>query len=85
MAATNNKSIERSIFPDQLKVAQVKPLFKNKNDQLDKTNYRPVSVLPVISKLFERTIFDQLSSKCHRNQLLFLYSICLSVYRQKLV
>ena len=57
-----NKSIETSIFPDQLKVAQVNPLFKNKNDQLDKTNYRPVSVLPAISKLFERTIFDQLSS-----------------------
>ena len=54
--------IETSIFPDQLKVAQVKPLFKNKNDQLDKTKYRPVSVLPAISKFFERTIFDQLSS-----------------------
>ena len=57
-----NKSIETSIFPDQLKVAQVKPLFKNKNYQLDKTNYRPVSVLPAISKFFDRTIFDQLSS-----------------------
>jgi hypothetical protein len=50
-----NKSIGTSIFPDQLKVAQVKPLFKNKNYQLDKTNYRPVSV----------------QQKCHRNQLLF--------------
>jgi hypothetical protein len=57
-----NKSIETSIFPDQLKVAQVKPLFKNKNDQLDKANYRSVSVLPAISNIFERTIFDQLSS-----------------------
>jgi hypothetical protein len=57
-----NKSIETSIFPDQLKVVQVKPLFKNKNKQLDKTNYRPASVLPAISKNFERTIFDQRSS-----------------------
>jgi hypothetical protein len=46
-----NKSIETSIFPDQLKVTQVKPLFKNKTDQLDKANYRPVSVLPAISKI----------------------------------
>ena len=61
------KSIERSIFPDQLKVAQVKPLFKNKNDQLDKTNYRPVSVLPAISKFVERTIFEQLSSFFENN------------------
>jgi hypothetical protein len=48
-----NKSIETTIFPDQLKVAQVKPLFKNKNDQLDKINYRPVSVLPAISKCLD--------------------------------
>ena len=46
-----NKSIETSIFPDQLKVTQVQPLFKNKTDQLDKANYRPVSVLPAISKI----------------------------------
>lgn len=58
-----NKSIETSIFPDQLKVAQVKPLFKNKNDQLDKTNYRPVSVLPAISKnLSEQFLISSLLS-----------------------
>ena len=57
-----NKSIETSIFPYQLKVAQVKPLFKNKNYQLDKTKYRPVSVLPAISTFFERKIVYQLSS-----------------------
>ena len=58
-----NKSIETSIFPDQLKVAQVKPLFKNKNDQLDKTNYRPVSVLPAISNfLSEQFLINSLLS-----------------------
>lgn len=55
-----NLSLETSIFPEKLKVAQVKPLFK-KNNRLDKSNYRPVSVLPTISKFFERAIFDQLS------------------------
>ena len=69
-----NKSIETSIFPDQLKVAQVKPLFKNKNDQLDKTKYRLVSVLPAFSKFVERTIFDQLSSFLENHSHPFLSS-----------
>jgi hypothetical protein len=57
------KSLKTSNFSDQLKVAQVKPLFKNKNDQLDKTNYRPVSVLPAISNfLSEQFLISSLLS-----------------------
>jgi hypothetical protein len=41
-----NLSIDTGVFPDSLKKAQVTPLHK-KNDPLSKTNYRPVSVLPV--------------------------------------
>ena len=48
-----NLSIDTGVFPDSLKKAQVTPLHK-KNDPLSKTNYRPVSVLPVFSKIFER-------------------------------
>ena len=44
-----NKTITDSVFPDQLKQAQVVALHK-KNNALDKSNYRPVSILPVISK-----------------------------------
>jgi hypothetical protein len=54
-----NKSIESSIFPENFKAAQVSPLLK-KNNSLDKGNYRPVSVLPCISKINERAIHDQL-------------------------
>ena len=54
-----NKSIDQSVFPEKLKAAQVSPLFK-KNNNLDKSNYRPISVLPTISKFYERAIFDQL-------------------------
>ena len=53
-----NKSITNSIFPKKLKEAEVVPLFK-KNNPLDKCNYRPVSVLPTISKCYERAIFEQ--------------------------
>jgi hypothetical protein len=54
-----NKSIDSSIFPADLKSAQVSPLYK-KNNALEKGNYRPVSVLPCISKIFEHAIHDQL-------------------------
>jgi hypothetical protein len=46
-------------FPEKLKEAQVVPCYK-KSNALDKSNYRPVSILPVISKFFERAINDQL-------------------------
>ena len=47
-------------FPDKLKKAQVTPLYK-KNDPLLKTNYRPVSVLCIFSKIFEKILEQQLS------------------------
>jgi hypothetical protein len=45
---------------DKLKKAQVTPLYK-KNDSLLKTNYRPVSVLCIFSKIFEKILERQLS------------------------
>ncbi len=45
-----NKSVDTNTFPDALKYAEVWPVYK-KDDPLDKSNYRPVSVLPCLSKL----------------------------------
>ena len=59
-----NQSLLSGIFPDKLKIAKVIPLFK-KNDPTLLDNYRPISLLPVISKIFERVIFNQLH--CHFN------------------
>ena len=56
-----NKSIENSQFPKSFKIAQVAPIYKKKSS-LDKANYRPVSLLPVMSKVFERAIYTQLMS-----------------------
>jgi hypothetical protein len=61
-----NKSIESSIFPENIKAAQVSPLFR-KNNSLDKGNYKPVSVLPCISKIYERAIHDQLMDFLEKN------------------
>ena len=48
-----------SEFPDECKKAMVSPLHK-KNSTQDKENYRPVSILPIMSKLYERAIYVQL-------------------------
>ena len=54
-----NKSFENKAFPDCLKEANVTPIFK-KDDPLDKENYRSVSILTLLSKVFEKLIYKQL-------------------------
>ena len=58
---TNNSSFKSSLFPSCLKMADVTPLHKKGKKDL-KENYRPVSILPVFSKVFERSMFAQMSS-----------------------
>ena len=50
-----NESIETGVYPDNLKLADVTPVFKKK-DPLNKINYRPVSILPSVSKIFEKLL-----------------------------
>ena len=54
-----NLAITENIFPGQLKKSGVFPLYK-KEDPLKKKNCRPVSLLPHISKIFERIIYKQI-------------------------
>ena len=54
-----NISFETKKFPDILKSAIIKPIYK-KEDKNDISNYRPISILPVISKIFERASLNQL-------------------------
>ena len=54
-----NQSLCTGIFPSTLKVAMITPIFKKGDPHLT-DNYRPISLLPVISKVFEKTVFLQL-------------------------
>ena len=54
-----NLSLKQCIYPDNLKIAKVIPIFKQgSRDSCD--NYRPISVLPVLSKILEKCIYNQL-------------------------
>ena len=64
-----NQSILTGIFPDQLKLAKVKPLYK-KGDNCCLNNYRPISLLPTLSKIFERVMYKQLYQYFNENKLL---------------
>ena len=63
-----NQSLTSGIFPNSLKIAKVTPIFKKENSKLI-TNYRPISVLPVISKIFKSVIHEQLSEYFIANDL----------------
>ena len=55
-----NHAIAENIFPEQLKKSEVISLHK-KEDPLKKENYRPVTLLPHVSEVFERIIYKQIN------------------------
>ena len=56
-----NYSLRESTFPEELKHSEVIPVYK-KLDPLKKGNYRPISLLPHVSKVFERIIYQQINT-----------------------
>ena len=65
-----NQSLSTGIFPDKLKLAKVVPVFKKDNPHMT-GNYRPISLLPAISKVFEKIAFEQLYGYFTKNNLLY--------------
>ena len=73
-----NYSFSKSVFPQRWKTAKVFPLFKG-GDLENVNNYRPISVLPVLSKVIERHVHDTLHSCLCDNNLILL---CFRVHRR---
>ena len=81
-------------FPNTCKVARLKPIFK-KDKKTDPSNYRPISFLPLISKVLERIIHDQTNVFLKGNSLLYNYqsgfrtnnwtNLCLSFLTDKIL
>lgn len=59
ICAIFNRSLITGVFPDEWKCAKVTPLFKQGSSN-DMNNYRPISVISVVAKVFERITYDQL-------------------------
>ena len=65
-----NLSLRSGIFPNELKLTEVIPLHKKKS-RLDAGNHRSVSILSLVSKVLEKTVFPQLNSYLVENKLFF--------------
>ena len=64
-----NTSLQTGIFPDDWKIAKVSPVYKE-GSKTDCGNYRPISVISVIAKLFEGLVYNQLRTFISDNNIL---------------
>ena len=67
-----NLSISLSLFPDDCKIAKLKPLYK-KEAKTKPKNYRSISLLPLLSKIIERIIHNQTQEFLDKNNILYKY------------
>jgi hypothetical protein len=71
LAIIINQSLNTGIFPEALKIAKILPLYKKENKSLF-DNYRPISLLPCVSKVFERVAYNQLYNYFDTNRLFYI-------------
>ncbi len=66
-----NQTLHTGIFPDKLKMAKMNPIYK-KDENTQFTNYRPISLLPLLYKIFGRVIFNQMYSFFSKTKSFFI-------------
>ena len=64
-----NRSILEGIFPNALKLAKIIPIHKGVS-QFETSNYRPIFLLPIVSKIFEKLIFNRLNDFLSKHKIL---------------
>ena len=82
------------MFPNAFKVSKLKPIYK-KGKKVDPSNYRPISLLPLISKVIEKVVDDHRNEFLSDNKILYNYqsgfrtnhstNLCLSFLTDKIL
>ena len=67
-----NLAISTGVYPNSLKIAKVIPIFK-KGDSTTVNNYRPISILSTINKIFEKILYSRLINYIEKSNLLYKY------------
>ena len=70
MSTLFNNLFEIGHFPDIWKIAHITAIYKRSGPKTSKTNYRPISILPTLSKIFESVIHERLLSHCMENSII---------------
>jgi len=61
--------LAQGVYPERLKFSFIKPIYKS-GDKSSPSNYRPISLLPVFSKIFEKVIYQRLYDHLNNNVIL---------------
>ena len=75
LAKLFNKCLKESCFPHCWKVSLVVPVFKNFGERSTAKNYRPVSLLSVVSKVFEKLVNNRIVDHLEKCDLFFLFPV----------
>ena len=67
-----NLSIKLPTFPEECKIAKLKPIFK-KGARTDLKNYRSIPLLPLVSKIIEKSIHFQIEDYLNKKKLIYMY------------
>ena len=69
LATIYNASLENGVVPGEWKAVNVSPIFKS-GDKTSLNNYRPISILPVVAKVFEKLVHQQLHAYLRKHKIL---------------
>ena len=81
LAKLFNKSMECGEYPDCLKISQIVPIPKCSSPSIP-SHYRPISILPTVSKIFEKIVYARVSNFLNKNKLLKTFNTGLEIMHQ---